>query len=43
MRALKLTGNTPGEPIYRVGRLTASYVHFYFPANPEAVARLLGA
>lgn len=43
VRALKLTGNTPGEPIYRVGRLTASYVHFYFPANPEAVARLLGA
>lgn len=31
-----------GEPIYRRGRLTASYVHFYFPSNPVAVARLLG-
>lgn len=29
-----------GEPVYRVGRLTASYVHFYFPSNPEAAARL---
>jgi cobyrinic acid a,c-diamide synthase len=29
-----------GEAIYRVGRLTASYVHFYFPSNPEATARL---
>lgn len=31
-----------GEAIYRLQRLTASYVHFYFPSNPEAVARLLG-
>ncbi len=30
-----------GEPIYRVGRLTASYVHFWFPSNPAAVAALL--
>ncbi|MBS1160197.1 MAG: hydrogenobyrinic acid a,c-diamide synthase (glutamine-hydrolyzing) / cobyrinate a,c-diamide synthase [Proteobacteria bacterium] len=29
-----------GEAIYRQGRLTASYVHFYFPSNPPAVARL---
>ena len=29
-----------GEAIYRQGRLTASYVHFYFPANPAAVAGL---
>lgn len=29
-----------GEAVYRSGRLTASYVHFYFPSNPEAVARL---
>lgn len=29
-----------GEAIYRVGRATASYVHFYFPSNPQAVARL---
>jgi cobyrinic acid a,c-diamide synthase len=32
-----------GEAIYREGRLTASYVHFYFASNPEATARLLGA
>ena len=30
-----------GEAIYRTGRLTASYVHFYFPSNPQAVAALL--
>ncbi|MBS1144078.1 MAG: hydrogenobyrinic acid a,c-diamide synthase (glutamine-hydrolyzing) / cobyrinate a,c-diamide synthase [Proteobacteria bacterium] len=30
-----------GEAIYRQGRLTASYVHFYFPSNPAAVASLL--
>lgn len=30
----------PGEAIYRQGRLTASYVHFYFPSNPAAVAAL---
>ena len=30
-----------GEAIYRRGRLTASYVHFYFPSNPTAIARLL--
>jgi cobyrinic acid a,c-diamide synthase len=32
-----------GEAIYRVGRLTASYVHFYFPSNPAATAALFGA
>lgn len=31
-----------GEAIYRLNRLTASYVHLYFPSNPEAVAALLG-
>ena len=31
-----------GEAIYRRSRLTASYVHFYFPSNPAAVAALLG-
>jgi cobyrinic acid a,c-diamide synthase len=29
-----------GEALYRDGRLTASYVHFYFPANPLAAAGL---
>jgi cobyrinic acid a,c-diamide synthase len=31
-----------GEPIYRHGPITASYVHFWFPSCPEAVAALLG-
>ena len=29
-----------GEPAYRAGRLHASYLHAYFPSNPEAAARL---
>ncbi len=29
-----------GEPIYRQRRLTASYLHLYFPSNPEAAAQL---
>jgi cobyrinic acid a,c-diamide synthase len=28
------------EPVYRSRRLTASYLHFYFPSNPAAVAAL---
>lgn len=32
-----------GEAVYRVGSITASYVHFWFPSNPAAVAALLGA
>ena len=30
----------PGEAVYRRRRLTASYMHLYFPSNPEAAARL---
>lgn len=37
--ASKLDGRG-GEAVYRRDRLTASYVHFYFPANPQAAARL---
>ena len=29
-----------GEAVYRSRRLTASYVHFYFPSNPAATAAL---
>ena len=29
-----------GEAAFRVGSLTASYVHAYFPSNPAAVCRL---
>lgn len=38
-RAANPNGGT-GEAIYRMGRLTASYVHFYFPSNPGAAAAL---
>jgi cobyrinic acid a,c-diamide synthase len=38
-QAIKTAGKG-GEAIYRVGRLTASYMHFYFPSNPEATAQL---
>ena len=31
---------TQGEAVYRVGSLTASYFHAYFPSNPAAVAAL---
>ncbi|OGI42132.1 MAG: cobyrinic acid a,c-diamide synthase [Candidatus Muproteobacteria bacterium RBG_16_64_11] len=33
-------GGKTAEAVYRAGRLTASYTHFYFPSNPEAVAGL---
>lgn len=29
-----------GEPMYRIGRLYATYVHHYFPSNPEVAAGL---
>jgi cobyrinic acid a,c-diamide synthase len=33
-------GGRTGEAVYRQRRLTASYMHLYFPSNPTAVARL---
>jgi cobyrinic acid a,c-diamide synthase len=30
-----------GEAIYRRGRVTASYLHWYLPSCPEAAALLL--
>lgn len=39
-RATRSAGQST-EAIYRVGRLTASYMHFYFPSNAAATARLL--
>ncbi len=36
-------GDGPGEPVYRVESLTASYLHLYFPSAPEAAAKLFGA
>lgn len=32
-----------GEAVYRVGRLHASYMHLYFPSNPQAVAKLFAS
>jgi cobyrinic acid a,c-diamide synthase len=28
------------EAVYQLKRLTASYIHFYFPSNPQLVAEL---
>ncbi|WP_310734593.1 cobyrinate a,c-diamide synthase [Azohydromonas caseinilytica] len=41
-RGVSPTGGRAAEAVYRVGRLTASYFHAYFPSNPGAVARVLG-
>lgn len=30
----------PGEAIYQTRGLTASYLHLFFPSNPEAIAKL---
>ncbi len=32
-----------GEAVYRSGRLSASYVHLYFPSNPAATAALFAS
>lgn len=39
-RATCPNGTQTGEAVYRIGRMTGSYIHTYFPSNPEAVARL---
>lgn len=36
----RLYNTTPGEAIYREKRLLASYLHHYFPSNPQAAAQL---
>ncbi|VXB56785.1 cobyrinate a,c-diamide synthase [Massilia sp. 9I] len=37
------TGNgAQGEAVYRIGSLTASYFHAYFPSNPPAIAAAFG-
>lgn len=40
-RTVKHTTGEAGEAIYRIGSLTASYFHAYFPSCPRAVAALL--
>lgn len=39
-RATRKQGASEGEPVYRLQRLTASYMHLYFPSSPAATARL---
>ncbi len=39
-RGLSPNGGRGAEAVYREGRMTASYVHFYFPSNPTAIAAL---
>jgi cobyrinic acid a,c-diamide synthase len=39
-RGISPNGGRGAEAVYRTGRMTASYVHFYFPSNPRAVAAL---
>jgi cobyrinic acid a,c-diamide synthase len=39
-RGISPNGGRGAEAVYRIGRLTASYVHFYFPSNPAAIAAL---
>ncbi len=38
--ALRQRGNKQGEAVYRDQRLVASYLHIYFPSNPQGIARL---
>jgi len=30
----------PGEEVFRVGSLTATYLHLFFPSNADAIAKL---
>ncbi|MBD3610638.1 MAG: cobyrinate a,c-diamide synthase [Gammaproteobacteria bacterium] len=39
--AVRQRGKTQGEAVYRINRLTASYLHLYFPSNPISVAHIL--
>ncbi|MEN3110576.1 cobyrinate a,c-diamide synthase [Uliginosibacterium paludis] len=42
-RGTNPNGGGAAEAVYRAGRITASYIHFYFPSNPDAVAALFSA
>lgn len=37
---IRQRGKNQGEAIYRTKNLTASYLHLYFPSNPQAIAKL---
>jgi len=36
----RCSSDWPGEAIYRLKNLTATYLHLYFPSNPPAIAAL---
>jgi cobyrinic acid a,c-diamide synthase len=36
----RLYNTSAGEAIFQLKRLTASYLHGYFPSNPAAAAQL---
>lgn len=38
--AIRQRGSQPGEALYRLRGLTASYLHSYFASNPQATAQL---
>lgn len=38
--AVKAVGGNAGEAVYRKGSILASYLHLYFPSNPQAAAAL---
>jgi cobyrinic acid a,c-diamide synthase len=38
--AKRATHPAPGEAIYRSKRLTASYLHLFFPSNVNAIIQL---
>jgi cobyrinic acid a,c-diamide synthase len=42
-RASNPNGGSTAEALYQQGSLRASYVHHYFPSNPEAVAAFFGS
>jgi cobyrinic acid a,c-diamide synthase len=40
VRTVKHPSGVDGEAVYKLGSLTASYFHAYFPSNPAAVAAM---
>lgn len=40
LRGRRQDGSVEGESVYRTGSVIASYLHLYFPGNPEAAASL---
>jgi len=43
LRTTRTGDQQPGEAVYRLGSITASYFHAYFASNPDAIADVLTA